>query len=537
MDFFSKVRNNVEYYTPFLFLTVYIVYVTYIFGHSYNFPYWDDFNSTLRFLNEFFDSNEKVYLLQAQHNEHKVILNNLVSVFSSYISSSYLFTIQLAVGYSFLTGIILFYYKKYDAISPGSRIYFLSILLILINLSSWEVASWGAATVQFYGGLLFSLLAISYYDKCDIKKSILFAVLASFTSGGLLIIFLILIYQSVLLKRYKEIFPVFIFLCITLVGYFFDYESVEAHSTAIFSMKDIGDLILYFLTIVGGITQNSITSIVLGVCILTSMLALTVMKYKGIFYFYSLFILLLLAAISYGRVGFGVEQALSSRYTIYSMLLMASLFMICFDLMKNRTYSLSVFTLLCFMSFSLFISNFSKGNLELLAKEERMILSSKNYCGHFNSRFLVDPDQKYAKSMLNQAKENNVFTVDCSQHQIVSYEDLNSMYSSYEETDTPITYSLDRVITNGGNIQIAGWIIDDINRSKIRNLVVLIGDKMFPATTGIPRADVANHFRDNTFLLSGFDVFIENTIPSEQEVVLLVFLNDEKYKKIAVDFN
>ena len=136
-------------------------YIKNIALYATNFPHWDDY-AIISFLQKYYNSNgfvEKLQLIFAQHNEHRIAFTRIVALIIYKLKGNLDFVWMIWVGNMALIGILYLFYKflKRNALSIN---YLVSICFMLLQLSLYENTLWGMASVQNFWVILFVLMAI-----------------------------------------------------------------------------------------------------------------------------------------------------------------------------------------------------------------------------------------------------------------------------------------------------------------------------------------------------------------------------------------
>jgi len=317
----------------YLFLTLLplVIYIAAVLIFSINMPAGDDYDAVLGFLNKFVTSNslsEKIWLLFSQHNEHRIFFNRIIELMQYCIMSKANFYVLSIIGN--LGWVLSFFviYKLYKKKCNNYK-YLLPISIIFFSFLTHTLMSWSMASIQQYFQVLFLLL--SYYFliyKFSIKNSFLyqlFLILGVWTGGGGLIFYIPAVIYLFFKKRYREaIFTISLFL-INVYFYFifFKYNFISSDSISYF-FKHLFAIFIYILNFIGNIKIFTRYEYMVGLIFLLCSIYIAFRKR------YEFQILVLLAVIftafaaAIDRVHFGVWQALSSRYTMYPIILLVS---------------------------------------------------------------------------------------------------------------------------------------------------------------------------------------------------------------------
>ncbi|HEX3966955.1 MAG TPA: hypothetical protein VHW70_03230 [Edaphobacter sp.] len=308
-----------------------------------NLPILDDYDSILSFLNHYSQlpsaSGKVLYIFTAQHNEYKLIFEHWFVVTEFDLLGHVNFVLMIAIGNLsvLLLGVALWKMLFPQLQDDFRRLtLFLPVIFLLFQLQYYENLTWPTTTLQNIPVVPFSLFSLYFLLRKDRRSAtwaLLLLALAVFTSGngfmavpvGLLILF----YQ----KRWHL---AILWLCLSalLTGiYFFRYNHQSSQSVpgqSVFAVLFHFNL-LYFLSFVGSAAESPThipfhgAAMVFGIIILFGIGYAIHRGYHRRNPFLAaacLFVLLTGIAVSGLRSDFGVVQSLSSRYRIYSDLLL-----------------------------------------------------------------------------------------------------------------------------------------------------------------------------------------------------------------------
>ena len=158
--------------------------------YAVNVPKWDD--HALRFY--LYQSDQettlsgKIYQLFKQHNEHRIVYDRLIAALDYRLFGKLSYVHLMAVGNLSLVGLLAIFGAVLlrAGKSPG---YLVPVALLLFNLSEWENMFWGMAALQNFSVVFWVILTVwllSYSSGWGLALAS--AVLATLTSGnGLLI--------------------------------------------------------------------------------------------------------------------------------------------------------------------------------------------------------------------------------------------------------------------------------------------------------------------------------------------------------------
>lgn len=310
--------------------------------YALNLPHWDDYavQNSIEKINNSPSFPEKLQFLFAQHNEHRIFLTRLVSLLIFKIKGVLDFRwLMFTASFSLIGILVLFHQniKKYNL----SLLAFIPLPFILLTISIYENSFWGMASLQNFWVIFLAFL--TFYLLINLEKrqsywAILTCFLGVYTSSNGILIpiigFLILLFQRKKQQTYIWLFSSFLI----LLSYFYSYKKpidISSRATNIAISDYFKGL---FLTLGSGVemypnTFNRVDfSMALGLFLFIFVL---LFFYQTVFKKYNLekrnadlFLLACIAfigvtslGITFGRIGFGIGTLLSSKYKIYSILL------------------------------------------------------------------------------------------------------------------------------------------------------------------------------------------------------------------------
>ncbi len=350
--------------------------------YAINIPHWDDFavrNSIANFL-ETDSFLEKTKILFAQHNEHRIFLTRFASLIIYAIKGTLDWKWLMFLGSFCLTGILFLFFK----ISKKYNNYLLALVpvsFLIFNAGLFENTFWGMASIQNFGVLFFAFLTfywLVFSIENQSKNHFYFAIISCFfgvfaSSNGIIIPIigiLILLFQ----QRKQAIFIWIGISLVFLVAYFFNFQpNPELASKT--DLSNISLLVKGFVATLGNVLDSTFISpekhldlsMALGIFLLVF---IVLFSFQTIFKKYNsklsleqknndLFLLACLAflaitcaGIVYARVSFGFGVLLTSKYKIYSLLILAIFYLAALQSFsgnrKNRLIQLAIFATMIF---------------------------------------------------------------------------------------------------------------------------------------------------------------------------------------------
>jgi len=357
------------------FLSICVFYLT-ISIFKANIPVLDDFAAILEFINKFLPSNwhEKIILLFSQYNEHRVVFLRLLTVSCYYITGKVDFRILTIIGHLSLIGLLIIFLKSNTTGNNTKKYpyFIIPLVLLLFQPQYYETSAITMAAVSNLFVLFFAFLSLYLLTKRSTKYllfSLAAAISATFTNGNGMLVFLAGLIILVIDKRFKES-VVWLFVGITCVMvYFIGYLKPSHHPsiTASIFIHPI-ETIKYFLLFLGSYSEsfvpvkdkiNYLLPLLTGALSCAYFIFLLKVRYykmnKPVFSFL-LYLFLTVGTVSLCRSGFGLWQALSSRYTIISVLMIISFYFSAIEILSQKVVK-TIFPIL--LVIALFFNLFS----------------------------------------------------------------------------------------------------------------------------------------------------------------------------------
>ena len=327
-----------------------------ILKYSVDVPYWDQWELAL-----FFDKLEQGSLsfkdLFAQQNEYRQFFPNLVFVALGRLTS-WNVKYEMLISF-FLSCLICFnvYYLQrltvYDDQLQRPLMFFVSNIFIFspIQYENWL---FGVQIIYFIPILCITTCIIVIYSKLKtILKFFICMCLSSistFSSANGILCWIVVFPILALSKPRNELASKKYYLIAWIISfilnisvYLYKYQTPSQHPSLSMPISHPLDALIYFLAFLGGLpvlgvyqTYSVALSSIIGMVLITIFL----IAYPSIFRIsktscqtYALYAWLAIAAYSlltaiiatFARLGFGVHQALSSRYTTFSLYIIVSL--------------------------------------------------------------------------------------------------------------------------------------------------------------------------------------------------------------------
>jgi hypothetical protein len=304
-----------------------------------NIPFYDEYDAVLNFLNHIVAVNgisaKASYFLAAQHNEYKLFLLHGLAWCEFSLSGHIDFWILSVIGNGFvlLLGVLL-----WMMFLPGQKdmvvrvTLFIPVSWLLFQLQYWENLDWAASSLQHLAVLPFALGAIYLLlrgGRVAFISALLFVILAIGSDGNGLLVIPIGAAILALGRHYKRVAGWLLISAGCLAAYAFGYtarlpQAVPSQSAVSTSHHFNPAYALAFIGSAASFPLKS-ASFLLGIllCIFFGYMARRgYIRKNPLVSWCVLFLVLTAIGVAGLRSGFGVEQAVVSRYTIYSALLL-----------------------------------------------------------------------------------------------------------------------------------------------------------------------------------------------------------------------
>jgi len=306
-------------------------YLYAVFSYTSIMPIMDDYDVVLRFLEEFNQADlwGKFDLLVAQHGEHRLVFNRIIELIYVMLHSNINFFHLVIFGNIGWFLVLLLLWKIARESKTADLFMFLPVVFFMLTFAHAALMTWPMASIQQYWQLFFALFSIYMLIKTQYAVAILLIFLSIMSGGGGLILIPIFLLYTLFEKKWK-LFGLFLLIFIGIVWIYFiglHYEHSMRHPGIMVIVSNIpSELFCYILLFLGNFGKIPILAYGIGtVFLLFGLYNFRYLARQLPFIAWStVFIVAIACAAGLSRVDAGAQQALSSRYAIYS-LLMASL--------------------------------------------------------------------------------------------------------------------------------------------------------------------------------------------------------------------
>lgn len=348
--------------------------------YAVNIPKWDD--HALRAYLYFFDRETtvsgKIYQLFVQHNEHRIVLDRFVASLDYWLFGKLSYLHLMVLGNLSLVGLLAVF--AFVLVRMGkSLIYALPVSLLLFNLSQWENMFWGMAALQNFSVVFWVVLTVYLLTFPNRRRlALITALLATLTSGNGLLVwpigFMLILLHTPTANHQTKIRPLRVLTAWSAVAvavivlYFIGFEKPAGNPP---DRGTLANLLHGWLAFTGSAAEAVSTGSPLSVS--TRLGALMVLVTLGIlgwslrshwatigntlnsilkpapnalrtgvpavtrfFWGCSAFILGTAGIVAWTRTGFGLDLIITSRYKLYSLLLLALLYVYAISCLPRR---------------------------------------------------------------------------------------------------------------------------------------------------------------------------------------------------------
>ncbi len=486
--------------------------------------------------------------LFSQHNEHRIFFPRLV-ILALGILTRYNTVAQMYFSWVLLclTGLILFlvYRRKFSGGLNG-YLRFLPISLLLFGFRQYESLLDNVVDIYLLilGAVVsFSLLEAS--EKIDVRfvSSILGAILSSFSIMVGLAVWPVGLLQILTSGRRKDLRKAGLW-CAAALGivtsYLHGYVKPLHHPSLTFFLRNPLEAGRYLLTLIGApLSYEVVTASVFGLALVMITAIIIAQGYEGmligrnrVWFSFILFAALSSLATMVARGGFGVEQALTSRYTPITGLGIVGAYFFATSISKSsiKNRSFGAHALLTLILLGLIVSYGGGWYVGEGMKRSRemgaYVLTTYKIQSDENILKYLYPNPAVARERAEFLEENglNVFSgevIDPSTLTLAYFPTLSSIETvdgekvSQQASPLIIDLSLQETMT------ITGWVVDkQANGPASAVFLTLDGKIDIPAFYGLDRPEVASHLENPDFRFSGYIVSFSSSLLEEGEHTL-----------------
>jgi len=352
--------------------------VCFVRTNGLNVPIWDEWEF-VPLLSAFLKGKPWIHSLLSFHNEHRMILPRLVFLALAVITKWNVVT-EMYVNLLFI-GILLIAIWRFLKETNGPLLLMVPISWLLFSLQQWENLLWGWQ-VAFSMMLVAAILSIFCLNRVHQNSyytipALISGAFASFSFMGGLCIWPAGLLQLLMMGAKKSIlFVWFMGGGLTLWSYFLGYRQPAETPDVLIFLKNPVDFMEYILAYLGSsVSGDSVRqSIVYGALVVLLFLSavafqrLRMKRWENVVPWVTVgfFSLLCGGIIGIGRLGYGIDQALSSRYvSLSSLFFISAMILFVFTLVdvspRGKDIMIIVLLVITMILCSGFISSYLSG--------------------------------------------------------------------------------------------------------------------------------------------------------------------------------
>jgi len=324
----NKLNNKTfviaSYLLAFIAFSVYLVNVA---RYSSRMPLWDDFDAVLVFLKVYLSSPDQQWqILTYLHNEHRLVFSRLLIIadykLNGHVDLLHLIWLGNAAWVSCI-GMLWLYVRRHGTTFSE----FVPVVIVLLTFSHGELMVWAMASSQQYFQLAFGIGAILLLTSGWLAPALVLFVVASFTGGGGLLLAPVFGGYHLFKRQWTALAISSVVILLTAYVYFIGLPYAKPSHHPITASPLL--LIRYMLTFLGSAGRTPwgcyVVAVAMVYFILQNRRELWVrMPVLG---WLAIYIVLTALVAGITRAGFGVAQARSTRYTEYSLLMLAIVYL------------------------------------------------------------------------------------------------------------------------------------------------------------------------------------------------------------------
>ena len=339
-------KKNEEVLSLVLIGTIVAIHISIISYYTSYMPISDDYGAVLGFINTYVQENnflEKMKMLFWQHNEHRIVFNRLIEVLQYTLMGEISFPILVLIGSIGWFGTVYLLYRWSREQGFFKIVYFLPLIFILFAFSHAALMTWAMASLQQYWQLLFALLSIYFLQKNKLLFAYIFLLFSLFTGGGGIVLIPLIFLYFIINKKYKQMFIFLLVSIVLLFIYFILFKFVfshKIHGPLWLLVHQPENVIQFTFTFLGNFAYVNPVAMFTGIgLVLLFLLRIKYFFHKVPFLAWSItYIILTALLVGMSRSRYGVDLALPSRYSIYSVLFLSMLYLSYMNIARYRTW-------------------------------------------------------------------------------------------------------------------------------------------------------------------------------------------------------
>ena len=491
-----------------------------VYRFTVNVPMWDEWQY-LQLLRASYESHVNWQMLFAQHNEHRILVPRLVMLGLDHLSH-YDNRWELYAAWGCLAGVALLCFAEIRRVQPRYALLAAAPMSAMVfTLRQYENLIWGMQITLmlcvFFAAAALALLASS--RRMALAPAAICAVAASFCFFNGLLIWPAGAVQLAAARRWR-VLPAW---CgagaATTAIYLWGYVKPGHHpSLTSFLHQRLAGL-PFFLAAAGNSMSETERA---GICYgsLVALFALVLLwrslrdgtgqtMAPGLIAFAAG----TWAALTLGRAGFGVEQALTSRYASFTLLGVCGIYL---TALRTRSHAIAAVT-----ASMIFLGAIDNDNLAVLRGPG--MRAGREVARDSLLSYEVASDARLGiLSQPAMVREEAPFLRD---RKLSAFARSGSLpdFSLESIAGAPPTVPV-RLAALEADVKITGWAVDRASKQLLTSVKVVFDGRELRTRYGVARLDVASILHDPALSASGFEALLRATalVPGPHRLQVLV---------------
>lgn len=493
-----------------------------------NMPYGDEIATSLIWMNRFVASNslyKQFLMLFSQANEHRLLTNNLATLFDHSLFGEINFVRFLWYGNLFML-LLLFQFYSFTKNLPNKEWHLLVVALLLFAPQQ-DVMNWGVVTyasVVFYTLVFGSLLLLDKEGMLNLSWSIILAAAAAFSFGnGLLVFFAgysIILFNPVRSKAKIIFWTLGMLLTFGLFFTAYDFRDMDQKTNIIQSFWPVTS---YFFGFIGGgmqvfFTDNMYYLPLAGLLLTAFVFYILVFHWKKVRHERvllagMLFLYMTAAMVAVSRHQTGIVGAISPRYGLIHALILLLIF-----LLVARTFELKSHMLAIVVLFSLVLYGLRFANTLPMLRVHKDYLIRFAYASNTDfttvESYVFSP--QFVHQTLLESEKKHVFFVPEVSPQGIQQHKVNFILPDTKPSDH-VNHSIDALTVTDEAIFLKGWVFTPDRPSEVLHAAVVFRsneDSILFQTIPVQRKDVVQYFEKHALKVSdstGFQLIVSRS--------------------------
>ncbi|MFH0989505.1 MAG: hypothetical protein V1799_05745 [bacterium] len=389
-----------------------VVYTRLVFLYMVNIPFHDDYEIILDFMNKYLQADtlgEKLSLLFSQHNEHRMVFGRIVALVQYSLRQEISLNDSLLIGnlgWICAIAIIMIVAQKHYRLT---LVQLLPIPFILLIPTHWETMVFASAAANYWV-IVFSLVFILCVVHDRFVGACLFYLAALLTFGNGLLLGLLGLWFWGRQKRWKPFFVFGALMVVSTLLYYVNYQKPVDHPMVFETITQPGAVLSYIVLFWGSILPMKIPAFLFGLgMIIYAILHMLKRNRDHFLIMIILFVALTSLAAAITRSGFGIEQALSSRNSIYALLLVACCYISMITSISQTQIRNGVALVMIFLAILFWHTNAARYETKLSLRKSDRIAGFAKLIERKDPASLIHPDQMRAAAILFTAESLHVY--------------------------------------------------------------------------------------------------------------------------------